>query len=239
MRNVAAPNQLPTDPLEDRGRAPAAYRRYASQPMLDRKRRILTEAQNLIEEVGVEGFTIRELSARALVAPRTLYNSFGTREEIIGAAIEHYYDVFLQNLPPPPAPEDIPAVIARLGEMADRIIGLRRYSAAIVSVFFSPGLDARIHESILRISRVGTGRWLLTAEEAQILKPLGAAKREAVARLAVNGGYANVVDWVAGRISDQEFKRRSQINIFLVSFACLRPKHRHAVGKLIDQILAG
>ena len=51
---------------------PKTPRTYNSATMVARRQRILAEALNLIEEGGVEAVTVRELSARSEVAPRTL-----------------------------------------------------------------------------------------------------------------------------------------------------------------------
>jgi AcrR family transcriptional regulator len=222
--------------IGDQPDLPAPARRYASKTILDRRRRILLEAQKLVEDFGVEGFTIRELSSRAGVTPRTLYNSFGSKEDIIAAAIEQYFLVLLESLPPPPRPDDIAGVVERLGQIADAIIGLRRYSSAMVGVYFSPATDPRIHDSLVRISRVGTGHWFRAAEAARVLRTLDAAQRDTLGALSANAGYANVGDWVSGRIGDREFKRRNQVNSLLILFAFLRPEYQRNVRRMIDRL---
>jgi AcrR family transcriptional regulator len=177
------------------------------------------------------------LSSRAGVAPRTLYNAYGTKEDIIAAAIEHYFLELLKTLPPPPRPDDLIGVVDRSRQIAEAIIGLRRYATAMIGVFFSPATDARIHASLVRISAIGTGHWLKAAEEAHVLKPLGDAARQVMSGLSVNAGYANVGDWASGRISDREFKRRSQVNTLLIAFAYLRAEHQARVRKIIDGLL--
>jgi len=236
MSDVAPTIDSETDAWGDLDELPAVARRYSSQTIRDRKQRILVEAQKLVEELGVEGFTVRELSARAQVAPRTLYNSFGSKEDIIAAAIEHFFLALLETLPPAPPPHDIVAVMERARQIAEEIIRLRRYATAMVGVFFSPATDARIHRSLERISAIGTAHWLKAAEAAHILRPLGEAQRGLLNALAVNGGYANVGDWVSGRISDREYKRRSQVNTLLIAFAYLRSEHQRPVRKLIDRL---
>jgi AcrR family transcriptional regulator len=206
--------------------------------MRDRRLRILVEAQKIVEESGVEGFTIRALSARADVSPRTLYNLFGSKEDIIAAAIEHFFLELIEGLPPAPQPEDMVGVVGRLGDIAQAIMGLRRYSTAMIGVFFSPATDPRIHDSLVRISAVGTGHWLRAAETAQILRPLGEGQRAALTSLGVNAGYANVGDWVSGRIDDREFMRRSQANTLMIVFGFLRPQYQRPVRKLLEGLLA-
>jgi AcrR family transcriptional regulator len=235
--HLAASEQSGVEPGENDPDPAVAPRRYSSKGMRDRKQRILMEAQKLVEEFGVEGFTIRGLSSRAKVAPRTLYNLFGSKEDIIASAIEHYFDVLLEDLPPPPQPDDIVGVVDRLRQISDIIMSLRRYATAMVGVFFSPATDPRIHDSLVRISAVGTGHWLGAAEAAHILRPLDAAQRGVLTGLAVNAGYANVGDWVSGRIGAREFKRRAQVNTLLITFVFLRAEHQSPVRKIIQRLV--
>ena len=227
---------LPTGP-EPAGEGAPSPRRYASPVMLDRRRRILAEAQRLLDEHGVEGFTIRELSARAEVAQRTLYNVFGSKEEIIAAAIDQHFRGLLADAPAPPAATDFEGLLARSAQIADFVINLRRYASAMVGVFFSPLGDARIHDSLVRISMYGGGDWIGRAEAAGVLVPLSVRARDAMLALLINGAYANVGDLTTGRIGEAEFRRRSQSHVLLVCHAYLRPANRRTATDLLERLL--
>ena len=54
--------------------------------------------------------------------------------------------------------------------------------------------------------------------------------------LLMNVNYANVTDWAAGRISDQEFTLRAQANFLLCIRASLRPKFRPRVDDLLERL---
>src|SRR3546814_17808545 len=60
--------------------------------MAERRQRILYEVRKLVNEAGLEGFSMREISKRANVAPKTLYNAFGDRDRLIACAIREVYD---------------------------------------------------------------------------------------------------------------------------------------------------
>src|SRR3546814_14879486 len=66
--------------------------------MAERRQRILYEVRKLVNEEGLEGFSMREISKRANVAPKTLYNAFGDRDRLIGCAIREVYDAVRQNV---------------------------------------------------------------------------------------------------------------------------------------------
>ena len=217
-------------------RPSATRRKYASPLMHDRKQRILFEAQSLLDEHGVDGFTIRELSRRAGVAQRTLYNVFGSKEDIVSSAIEQHFAGLLTDLPAAPPSEDIEANLRRIEAISLRTIGLRRYATAMVGVFFSPSIDRRIYDSLRRISLSGTGDWVGRAETAKVLMKLSPQGRDRLTTLLMNVSYANVTDWAAGRISDSEMTLRAQVNHLLCIRAFLRPKYRPRVDDLLEQL---
>ena len=207
--------------------------------MQDRRLRILTEAQRLLDEKGFDGFTIRELSRRADVAQRTLYNVFGSKEDIVASAIEEHYAGLLAKLPPPPPAASLDAHLQRLAMMSEVVVSLRRYATAMVGVFFSPTVDRRIHESLHRISTTGSGNWVQRAEAAKVLVKLSESERQRLVTLLVNAAYANITDWAAGRIGDAELALRAQLNFLLCVRYFLRPRPRADADALIARLLDG
>jgi AcrR family transcriptional regulator len=211
-------------------------RRYASAAMQDRRLRILAEAQALLDEHGVDGFTIRELSRRAGVAQRTLYNVFGSKEDIVASAIELHFMGMAPEFPPPPPGEDLRAYLDRMEVILDRTINLRRYATAMVTVFFSPTADRRIYDSLRRISDAGSGAWVRRAVEGQLLKALSPLDRERLSTLLVNMGYANITDWAAGRITGGELKTRFKLNHLIAIRPHVRAPHRAMVDGLLRRL---
>ena len=198
-------------------------RKYASPLMADRKLRILSEAQHLLDEKGVKGFTIRELSRRADVAQRTLYNVFGSKEDIIVSAIEQHHGTL--HMPTATGPH-VTDQLERIEVAARVVVSQRRYATAMVDVFFSPEVDRRIYDSLRRISLSGAKGWVAQAEASKVLVKISDQERERLIALMVNVTYANITDWAASRISDAEMALRWQINFVTIIRNYLRPAHR-------------
>jgi AcrR family transcriptional regulator len=204
--------------------------------MAERRRRNLVEARGLVDSMGVENFTIRELSRRAGVAPRTLYNLFGSREDILASSIHDHFAGLLAELPPPPPPEDFTAHLRRVDALADRTIALKSYATAVVGVFFSPTVDRRLYETIRWISETGSVAWLTAAVERGILSNISAADQDRFSTLLVNTSYANITDWAANRISAEEMKARFKINFLACIHPLVRARHRATVAALLDRV---
>jgi AcrR family transcriptional regulator len=206
--------------------------------MSDRKARILAEAQAMLDEMGVDAFTIRELSRRANVAQRTLYNVFGSKEDIIASAIELHFNSLIEAAPPDVSDGGHDTLFHRSNGIVDVIVRLRRYAAAMVGVYFAPGADAKIHESLVHIWRTGAGNWMDQPAAKSLLVKMPKAQRDAVASLLMNTAYANIGDWVSGRISEAEFRRRYTVNSLIVVRSYLRPKARARADEIIAQAFA-
>lgn len=219
--------------------APSPRRKYGSQVMADRRQRILAQAQAMLDELGVEGFTIRELSSRADVAQRTLYNLFGSKEDIVASAIHDHFAGLLDEVAPPPPAADFPGHLRRIDILLDRTIELKRYATAMVGVFFSPSVDRRLYDTLRWISEGGSAAWLPRAVEGGVLVKLSPEDHERLSTLLINTGYANITDWAAGRISAGEMKIRFKMNFLICIQALARPPHRAAIAALLERVRRG
>jgi AcrR family transcriptional regulator len=233
------PDDQSAPPTLSAGESAPQRRRYGSRAMLERRRRILAEARSLIDELGVEGFTIRELSHRAGVAPRTLYNLFGSREDIMASAIHHHFAGLLAQAPPPPPSDDFEATLRRIDHLLDRTIELRSYATAMVDVFFRPTVDRRIYDTLRWISEGGSASWVAQAAAEGLLVHTSESDRTRLATLLVNTGYANITDWAAGRISEEEMKARYKFNFLVCIMPFAGAARRSQIQRLLERVRRG
>ena len=68
------------------------------QQMAERRERILEAARELIERVGYEGLTMRDLAGASRVTVPTIYNLIGSKEQVLFAAVEAQTLVFVAGL---------------------------------------------------------------------------------------------------------------------------------------------
>ena len=64
--------------------------RYQSARQLKRQANILYMTRKLASEVGYDGLTMRGLAEKAEVSPKTLYNLFSSKDELLAAALEDH-----------------------------------------------------------------------------------------------------------------------------------------------------
>lgn len=110
---------------------------YSSEAMIERRRRILSEARALIAESGVEGLTIAALGKRAGVAKQTLYYAFGSKDEIVAAAILDYFEESEQQIPYRSDPGSLTRLIERMVAISTRNLRIPNYIQALIVIWYS------------------------------------------------------------------------------------------------------
>ncbi len=190
-----------------------------SEAMFERRRRILREARTIIKEDGLDKLNMRELSLRAKVSTKTIYNAFGSKETVIALAIHTYFKQFIVNVEFDTDPEDFEGALARQTTSTLRDVDVPNYMNAVVTLYFSPTLHPAIRAVLMDFATRSWEPWLKTKEDRRELLP-GVVLRELMIDLS-SIQYACILDWCSGAISDDVFLRRSLSSILLLlSGAC-------------------
>ncbi len=186
--------------------------RYSSSSISERRLRILTETMRLIDEKGVDGFTILELSARAQVAQKTLYNAYGDKQNIIANAIDHSVNQLSATFTPIDA-DDIDAILTQLREMCVMFLRRQEFVRATSLLYFSKSLDPRVHASLRSMAlRYMSPCLRLYQQRGELLPWVSIVSTE---NQFANVAHSIVHDWTTGRISDEDFP--NVINVALLS----------------------
>ena len=176
---------------------------YSSEQIIDRRRRLLTEARRMIAEGGLENLSIRKLCQRADVAQRTFYNAYESKDRLIALAIREAYEDFQKFISYRTDPFSLEGVIDRTLSTNRRNFKVRNYTKAIVSIYFSSTTSNDIWETIQDMTQRGWADWF------KILKERGSFKEWAepgrVANEMANLQYSIINDWCLGRLPDEEY----------------------------------
>jgi len=218
---------------------PKAPRTYNSATMVARRQRILAEALNLIEEGGVEAVTVRELSARSEVAPRTLYAAFGSTEELVARAVKQHFQEIMGENGATAIPDSLEAVTARLDLLARVVLRNRQYSAAMAPIYFSSTIDRRIYEVLKEIALSHIRPWITMLVAEKRLTVSTPAQVEFLLSQLANTEYAVFNDWRNGRLGDAQLAPQLKLAAFSLIAA---HAHHNALPKLnaaISRLLRG
>jgi AcrR family transcriptional regulator len=171
--------------------------------MAERRRRILHETRKLINEEGLEGFSMRELSKRANVAPKTLYNAFGDRDRLIGLAIREMYDALRYNVKFKTSDKTLSGLLDRAIVLNRGNLKARNYAKAVATIYFAPGTHLELRDILQEMAVGKTSEWLADLRTKGQLHDW--VDIEHLTRHMANMEYALILDWATGRVKDSEY----------------------------------
>lgn len=186
------------------GRAESPARKYSSASIRDRRARIAAATRRLIVDKGIDGFTMGEVSARAGVSEKTLYNIVGNRNRLVAQAVEHYQEE-LGKLNFLARDHDLDDVLNSLAAVSTRLVAEREWGRAIAHLYFSAASDPATHASLTAVSEAHLGPCIrLFARRGQLLPQ---APLDMVGRHFANTAFGLVHDWTLARIADEDLGR--------------------------------
>jgi len=209
-------------------------KRRLSPRVLERRDRIIRKVRELVAERGIEPLTMRDLAQECGVAVATLYNQFGSREGVIGAALE---EVFRDRFEPlsertknlsPAEQLDVRITIAARAILGD----LREYTRSVMFFYFQhspphPALRAAIHDFVVADFR----RILESIDRHGDLEPW--VNVPSFADDIVTQQYGLVMKWAQGYIRDLDLRSRCMCGLGATFIGITRGRTRAAFQKLV------
>lgn len=186
-----------------------------------RRQRILAASLEVIQKVGVDGLSMRKIAEEAGLAVTTLYNLFGSRDDIVHALvlgfvdeIERYFDAHQESDDPLVRLRSLYSLaISRMVENSST------YKPALVALYRSiSSVPDRLELSLHRMTSASTAA-LAQAQERGLIR---ADAAPATLSAHLNNGFVWVVYlWAEGLIDAEEFNARSLygINLLLLAVA--------------------
>lgn len=173
---------------------------YRSDNIVERRTRILREARKMIVHGGLAGFSVRELAQRAGIAQKTLYNAFGSKENVIALAIRQYMDDFNTRMTTSFERGTLEERLERLIKVHSRNVQIRPYTTAIMGVYNSFTAAPAVRSVIRHVSEEGLRPFATRVETSHQFAP--GVTADAFIKLQTTNGYATLTDWCLGEIPD-------------------------------------
>lgn len=207
---------------------------YASPAIIARRRRILEETRKVIAEKGVANLSMNEIGVRAGVVKRTLYNAFQTRERMIAAAIQEYFDEYISKIPYTSTPGSLMHNVERMVSVVQRNRKIRNYIRAIMSLYFSQEADGDIWEAMHEMATKSNLKWFLLLSSKRQLQPW--VNPSQLADDVVRLEYSTINAWAQGRLSDEEIIPRLLQSYLTLVAGATRGVARREIEELLQEI---
>lgn len=207
---------------------------YNSDNIHARRQRVLREARKMISESGLEGFSVRELCARADIAQKTLYNAFGGKEGVIALAIRQFMTDFNSNVQYRFDGLTLEGRLERLIKVHSRNIQIRPYTTAIISVYNSFTAGREIRKAIRNISDIGSRPF------AESLRDRGELAEgvtpEHFVQLGTTMVYAILTDWCLGDLPDERLVDTINETFLVVLAGCTKGQVRQDAERWLEDL---
>lgn len=205
-----------------------------------RRRRILVAARALIVDEGVEGLNMRRLADDAEISVATLYNHFGSKEELLQALLDQSFTTLNSVSDDVDAPDAIARAHMVVKAACAQFTGDAVFYRQLLRGLQSVEQGMRPSRAILRI-------WALADNAVQAAISEKAIEPEINARLLAQhilSIYSNTLRlWTIGRLDDETFTAQCLmgLDLVLLSFATAKTRARliEHMKNLEPKILAG
>jgi TetR/AcrR family transcriptional regulator, cholesterol catabolism regulator len=122
---------------------------YSSPRQQERQQRILTVVREQITAVGYDGINVRDVAAASGVALKTLYNLYGSKDELMLAAVAERLSDVQQLQHVAGAAPGIPRLLAHTEAIASQIVATPAYADTMARTLFQAGPDHRLVDMLL------------------------------------------------------------------------------------------
>jgi len=179
--------------------AQARRTNYSSPRQQERQQRILTVVREQITAVGYDGINVRDVAAASGVALKTLYNLYGSKDELLLAAVaEMLSDV--RNLEAVAGAEPgIPRLLAHTQAIAAQIVETPAYADTMARTLFQAGRDHHLIDVMLGSSvRLVTENLQYAVTQGELIEKLDL---EESAQVLAGHQWSMVLLWSKGLIA--------------------------------------
>lgn len=175
----------------------------SSAAMFARRRRILAEARRLIARGDPNGFSVRELCEKAEVAPNTLYNAFGNKENVAALAVHEYFEKFHANMDFNSPLGTFEGAMEREMALTLRNLAIPHYVRAVAGLYFSNSVNLPLRKVLIDIASYPYFPWLQRVQIQRGLERGVQIDRVLVGLSAI--AWSQVHEWRLGELTDETF----------------------------------
>jgi len=220
-------NTLATKPTRSR-------RPYQSQRQQLRAADILAVARAALSDKGYEGITMNGLAAEAGVTKRTLYNLYGSKDQLlqtaIGEVIARYRDPQRKSNP------GFPTIVESRRISVDEIVATPAYADAMTRTMINTPNDHPLNKALLADSITFITEHLEHANQCNELN--GTVPVTLLAQQIVSQGWGTALLRMKGLIDNEQFATSSMAGLILLLISASRGKSQSALHQHFNQLTA-
>jgi AcrR family transcriptional regulator len=190
--------------------------------------RILAATKRLLGTIGLERMTMKDVAVASDVAEATLYNRFGTKDNLVSAAVVDYFETRIRrNVEHHACRTPIEKVLVTAQVVAEAVVEAPEFTRGLMNTWF----DCRSERSTtLRLADTISASWIPILLEMRAQRLL--AKWVSLKLLSDelrDREFGVVVRWAQGQIADRRCRDH-------LAYASLMPLLGVSRGKQVEAI---
>lgn len=213
-----------------------AARLFLTDSQSARRARILEATLQLIGEVGAERMTMRDIAAASKVSAATLYNRFGTKDNLITLAVVGQFERSIEAVIATNASGKTPLqkITYGLELLAKDILQSQRFAHALISAYFKIDNDRQMPDHLLAAVR---NTWLPAIDEMRKNRSL---REWAAVPVVVNEvsdrTFAVVMRWAQDAFPKHELGRQLIFSIVTFLLGASRGKQCDEAEQILSSL---
>jgi len=180
-------------------------RKYESARQIQRQSDILASAREILSDSGYTGMTMRGLAEKAGVAPATLYNLYGGKDELILAAVDDLLNELGRRTTALEPAEGVDTILALAEVTARQIQATPEYAEAMARALFKVESDDPLVDVLFARGHPLLEAQLVIAQEKGQIRP--EVDTDIVARHLTGQSWGVVMLWMMGMLSLEDMGR--------------------------------
>jgi hypothetical protein len=134
------------------------------------------------------------------------------------------------------SPDRLLTALRHIEVRSHQVLGPKSHAAAMLTAYFSPTGDHRVHDSLSRLSRIPWDFWFDQALAAKLMRPVSPPARALTMSLMTNASCANINDLPSERVTPEQYIARGKITFLFTVLSFLQKKNREIADQLMAEL---
>jgi AcrR family transcriptional regulator len=208
--------------------------KYKSKNILERRRRVLQAARELLAAFGYENFNVRDLCARADIAQKTLYNAFQSKDNVIAAAVREFVNEFHEVVELRFEAGTVDGLLEFTIAISASNVMAAGYIQAITNLFYNQVAEDSIREKILAEGKAHYEPFVKAMLESNSLAKDVSPER--LSHLLVSTAFSVTSDWCHGDIENDVYPDRAAEVMLIVVSGTTRGKVQQQARRWLEDL---
>ena len=208
---------------------------YSSPRQEERQRRILEATRREIAALGYDAITMQGLAAASEVSTKTLYNLYGSKDELLLTAVEDLLQQIQQHPDLTGAAPGLSSLLAFFDVTNNQIVATPHYAEVMAKTLFQAERDHRLTRILLGDTRnFATQALAISIERGEVHPDIDSI---AIGKILMANEWGAILMWSKGLLPLQQFSRRALESRLMTLLPVCRGRMKQSLALQLNALL--